>query len=178
MERRDVLKSASALAAASTVGLAGCNGILGGDDGNGSGGGGNSCDTPGENLEDSFPSGDYELQGSATTSDGSGQENVERTASGFLVGPDGGEFIFSVNEFSSSGVASDEAANASDTEQGDFQGAFGYLQTGAYVFVAGGSDKDSVTALMKASPTLSDSCVDNNLQFFGSAANSLEFSSN
>lgn len=156
MERRDVLKSASALAAASTVGMAGCSGILGG-----------GCDTPGENLEDSFPEGDdYSQQGEPTTDDGEGQENTERSATGLYRGPDDEEFIFSIVEFSSEDTATSELDNATESGQTPEEGAFGYLQNGAYVFVATGPDEDSVTEFMKASPTLSDGCVDDNIEFF------------
>jgi hypothetical protein len=148
MERRDVLKSASTVAAASTVGLAGC-GILGG-----------GCDTPGDNLEDSLPdSDDYEEQ--ETFSEPS--EDQEDAAAGFYVGPDDGEFIFSVVEYDSSDTASEEAENASS--EGTEGGAFGYIQTGAYIFGAAGPDEDAVTEFMKTSPTLSDGCVDNNIEF-------------
>lgn len=156
MERRDVLKSASTLAAASTVGMAGCSsGLLGG-----------GCDTPGDNLEDSFPdSDDYSLQGEITTNDGEDSEDVEQSAAGFYAGPDDEEYIFSISEFSSEDVASEEADNASEEGAGDAEGAFGYIQTGAYIFIAGGPDEDSVNTFMKASPTLSDGCVDDNLEF-------------
>lgn len=156
MERRDVLKSASALAAASTVGMAGCSGILGG-----------GCDTPGDNLEDSFPeSDDYSRQGEVSTGSGEGQDNVDRTATGFYTDSNDEGYIFAISEFSSEDAAADEADNASEAGTGDFNdGAFGYIQTGAYIFVGGGPDEDSVTAFMKASPTLSDGCVDDNIEF-------------
>jgi hypothetical protein len=154
MERRDILKSASTLAAASTVGMAGCNGILGGG----------GCDTPGDNLEDSLPdSDDYEMQGEATTGSGE-QDNVESTVSALYIGPDDGEFLFGITQFSSSDEASSEAENVSSDASGS-DGAFGYIVVDSYVFVAFGPDEDSTTAIMKASPTLSDGCVDDNIEF-------------
>jgi hypothetical protein len=154
MERRDVLKSASTLAAASTVGMAGCSGggLLGGG----------GCDTPGDNLEDSLPdSSDYEQQGEATT--GSGGENVESTISALFTGPDDEQLFFGITEFSDADTASSEANNVSSEDTGE--GAFGYITADAYVYFAFGPDEDSVTSLMKASPTLGDGCVDNNLEF-------------
>ena len=154
MDRRDVLKSASALAAASTVGMAGCNGILGGG----------GCGTPGDNLEDSLPdSDDYEQQGETFSSDGENQEDVERTILAGYTGPDGGEFVFAITEYSSSDVASNEADNGTDEDTGEL-GAVGYIQTGAFIFVGGGPDEDSVESLMGASPTL-EGCVGNNIEF-------------
>ncbi len=149
MERRDVLKSASTVAAASTVGLAGC-GILGG-----------GCDTPGDNLEDSLPdSDDYEQQQETFSEPG---ENAEDAVGAFYVGPDDGEFIFVISEYEDESTASDEAENTSD--ESTEGGAFGYIQTGAYIFGAAGPDEDAVTEIMKASPTLSDGCVDDNIEF-------------
>jgi len=154
MERRDVLKSASTLAAASTVGMAGCNGILGGG----------GCDTPGDNLEDSLPdSSDYEMQGEASTGSGD-QDNVESTVSALYTGPDDGEFLFGITQFDSSDTASSEAENVSSDASGS-DSAFGYIVVEEYAFVAAGPDEDSVTSIMKASPTLSDGCVDNNIEF-------------
>ena len=154
MERRDVLKSASAMAAASTAGLAGCSGILGGG----------SCDTPGDTLQDSFPdSSDYEQQGDPTT--GGGGENVESSTSAFYVGPDDEQFIFSITEFSSADTASSETGNLTAEDAGSAEGAFGYIVADAYVYLALGPSEDAVTSFMKASPTLGDGCVDNNAEF-------------
>jgi hypothetical protein len=156
MERRDVLKSASALAAASTVGLAGCSG------GGPLGGGG--CDTPGDNLEDSLPdSDDYEQQGEVFTTEGEDQEDIERSAFAAYSGPDGEEFVFAVTEYSSSDVASEEADNGTDEGTGDF-GTVGYIQTDAFIFVGGGPDESSVEEFMGTSPTL-EGCVGDNIEF-------------
>lgn len=155
MERREVLKSTSALAAASTVGMAGCSGILGGG----------GCDEPGDDLEDSLPdSDDYEQQGDPTSAGGDGQEDIERSIVAAYVGPDDEQFFFGITEFSSSDVASDEADNVSEDQTGDLDGEFGYIQTGAYVYYAFGPDEDSVEEFMGTSPTLGD-CVGGNIEF-------------
>lgn len=153
MERRDVLKSASTLAAASAVGMAGCSGILGG-----------GCDTPGDNLEDSFPdSGDYDIQGNgiSTTDDAEGEDLV-RTAAAFYSGPDDDGYLFAISELSSEDVASEQVGNISDS--GGFEGSLGYIQTGAYVYTGGGPDESSVEEFMSTSPTLGD-CVSDNIEF-------------
>jgi hypothetical protein len=156
MKRREALKSASVFLTATTVGLAGC---IGGS------GGGSTCEEPGETLADSFPdSDDYAINGEVTTVEAAGQEDVEVEGSAFYTGPDGGELVFSLTEYSSEDVASDETDTVDEQGSG-FDGAVGYIQTGPYIFAGIGSDEDSVTGLLKASPTLSDGCVDDNIEF-------------
>jgi hypothetical protein len=163
MERRDVLKSASTLAAVSTVGLAGCSGggLLGGG----------GCSTP-DSLSDSYPEGDSYNQQQKSSGSGSDffGENVEGFASAAYTGSNDNRYTFIALEYSNESVASDQTENASDAGGGGSGGATpttasGYIQAGAYIFVASGPDESSVTSFMKASPTFSDGCVDNNLEF-------------
>ena len=62
-----------------------------------------------------------------------------------------------------------DADNASEFGAGGGSGtpdtAVGYIQSGAYLFVATGPSESDVTSFMQASPTLSDGCVDNNVEF-------------
>ena len=154
MERRDVLKSASTLAAASTVGLAGCGGILGG-----------GCSKPKDDFKKSMPDSD-DYKGEVSTGSGEGSEDIKKTASGFYEGPDGNGYYFVIIEFSSKDVASEKAKNASsNTGSSSNDGAAGYIVTGKYGYTAGGPSKEKVKTFMKTSPTLSDGCVDNNVEF-------------
>jgi len=152
MERRDVLRTAATAATASTVGLAGC-GILGGG----------GCDTPGDDLTETFPDSDDYSQQNTFTSSGNqtGQENIEQFATATYTGPDDGEFSFTVVEYSDTDAAESEADNAS--EGGD-NGSIGYIIAENYVYVGTGPDEDSITEFMSTSPTLGD-CVDDNIEF-------------
>lgn len=151
MERRDVLKSASAVAAASTVGLAGCSGILGG-----------GCSKPKDDFEDSLPdSDDYEEQGDPEA--GEGSEDTEEAIFASYAGPDDEFYFFSIAEFSSEDAAEEGTEQVSEGS-GESEGASGYIRVGKYIYAAGGPGEDELEEFMKASPTISDGCVNNNLE--------------
>jgi hypothetical protein len=155
MNRRDILKSTSALVTASTVGLAGC---IGGD-----GGGNSSCGVPSGDLKDHFPdSSDYTLQNQIRVVEDPTTEGQEREASAFYNGPDG-EMTFQIVEYSSETLAAEETNTVSEQGSG-YAGSVGYIQTGAYIISAIGADKSSVKSILKATP-LSDGCVDDNVEF-------------
>lgn len=156
MNRRNILRSASALVTASTVGLAGC---IGGD-----GGGGNrSCDVPDGDLEDNFPDGgDYTLQNEIRVVEEASAEGQESEASAFYNGPEG-EMIFQITEYSSEATAEEETSTVSEQGSG-YSGSVGYIRTGAYIISAIGGDDSSVKSILKSSP-LSDGCVDDNVEF-------------
>lgn len=162
MERRKFLVS---VGAGSVSGLAGCSGVNTGDSDDSTNEEDAACTPPaGDSLEDSLPdSDDYEMQGDPTTSSGE-QDNIESTVSAIYTGADDADFLLSIAEFSSSDAASAEADNI-QSEAGNVEEAFGYIVTGKYVFLALGPDERTVTSFMKASPTLSDGCVDNSLEF-------------
>jgi len=153
MERRTVLRSTSALATASAVGLAGCSGILGGG----------GCGTPSDDLEGALPSGgDYEQQGDPTTSDGGENEDIEQTIIAGYTGPDDEELLFGISEFSDADTASEEEQNVSEDAGGD--GEFGYIIAEEFVYFASGPDEESVEALLSESEPLSG-CVSGNVEF-------------
>jgi hypothetical protein len=156
MNRRDILRSTSALVTASTVGLAGC---LGGD-----GGGENRrCDVPDGDLEDNFPDDeDYTLKNEIRVVEESSAEGQEREASAFYDGPEG-EMIFQITEYSSETTAEEETTTVSEQGSG-YGGSVGYVQTGAYIVSAIGTDESAVKNIMKASQ-LSEGCVDDNVEF-------------
>jgi len=156
MERRDVLKSASAVAAVSTAGMAGCSGILGG-----------GCSKPKDDMTESLPdSDDYEQEGEVFEGDGENQEDVESTVAAGYVGPDDERYSFSIIEFSSKDAAKDQAEEASSggNDSGDSDRAGGYIIVGKYAYAASAPDEESLKSFMKASPSLSDGCVNNNLE--------------
>lgn len=135
--------------------MAGCGGILGGG----------GCSKPKDDFTKSMPdSDDYKVQGEVSTGDGEGQEDIEKTAGGLYKGPDGEGYFFVIAEFSSKDVAKEKAKNASSDASGS-DGAYGYIITGKYGYVASGPSKDKVKKFMKTSPTLGDSCVENNIEF-------------
>jgi hypothetical protein len=162
MNRRDILKSMSALVAVSTAGLAGC---IGGDGGGSGGGSGESrsCDVPGGNLKDYFPdSDDYTLQDPIRVIEQSSIEGQEREADAFYNGPNG-EMVFQITQYSSETVAAEETTTVSEQGSG-YAGSVGYIQTGTYIISAIGADKSTVKDIMKATP-LGDGCVDDNVEF-------------
>lgn len=153
MKRRRFLVS---IGVGSAIGLAGCaESELGGT----------GCAQPeADNLEASLPeSDDYEMQGEPTTSSGE-QDNIESTISAVYTAPDDEQLFFSIVEFSSPDTASEEAGSLSE-EAGDFEGVIGYIVTEKYILSAFGPDESTVKSFMKASSTLGDGCVDNNIEF-------------
>jgi hypothetical protein len=154
-QRRQILKVA---ATSGVVALAGCSG---GDDG----GTESRCEIPTDALADSFPdSTEYTVDGEITTMNAENQENTAAVASAFYTDSTGAELIFQIAEYSSETVAAEKTDTV--TEQGSgYSGAVGYIQTGAYIFSAIGSDESAVKEILKASPTLSDSCVEDNVGF-------------
>ena len=166
MERRKFL--ATTVGAGSVIGLAGCAGGDNGDSDDSTDDSGDEedieCSQPAsDNLEGSLPdSDDYEQQGEVFTTAGEDQEDIEGTAFAGYSGPDGGDFLFAVTEYSSLDVASEQAESVTDEDAGDY-GALGYIQTGAFIFVGGGPDKNSIGEFMGTSPTL-EGCVRDSIE--------------
>ncbi|WP_436933480.1 hypothetical protein [Halovenus marina] len=154
-QRRQIL---TVVGTSSIVALAGCSGS---DDG----GSKSSCETPTDTLADSFPdTAEYTVDGEITTMNAENQENTATVASAFYTGPSGAELIFQITEYSSETVAADRTDTVIEQGSG-YSGAVGYIQTGAYIFSAIGSDEASVEEILKASPTLSERCVEDNVGF-------------
>lgn len=156
MERRDVLRSASGLLTAGTAGLAGCSG--GNDDGSptGTASGSGVCQPPDGPLVDALPD-DYDRQGDVTTSDGSHDEGIERTAYALYRVPEGGEYYCSITEFSSP-AAADEGTRRTRAEGGHSNAVLGLVQFGRYVFFAAGPDRQTVRDVLGAT-SLSEACL-------------------
>jgi hypothetical protein len=161
MQRRDVLRSATAIVAASTAGLAGCSGgnereratptpVDPGDT--------SACRPPSGALTAALPQSDsYDRVGDVTTTDGSHDDGVERTAYTLYSGPDGEEYYSSVTEFSSA-AAADEGTERQRAQGGHDNGTLGLVQFDQYVYFAAGPDQEVVRDLL-AQSSLSEDCL-------------------
>jgi hypothetical protein len=161
MQRRDVLRSATAIVTASTAGLAGCS------DGNeeeqstptpADPGDTSACQPPSESLPAALPQSDaYERTSDVTTTERSHDEGIERTAYALYRGPDGEEYYCSVTEFSSA-AAADEGTERQRAQGGHDNDTLGLVQFDRYVYFAAGPDRETVRDLL-AQSSLSEECL-------------------
>lgn len=179
MHRRDVLKSASALATVGTVALAGCTG----SDGNGASDGNETedsdsntdtnestengtdseefreCRTPGDDLSEAIQvSDDYTVDNMMhQTSEDLEDDPAEEMAFGEYTGPDGGMYTMMAMEYPDADTAQEEAERGAEQSEGDQ--AMGYLVVENYVFVGSGPTKDRLISFMETTDHLSG-CVE------------------
>jgi hypothetical protein len=175
MQRRDVLKSASVLATATTVGLAGCSGDSsnGGTQGTTTDDDGepaeqntpeSGCQLPGDDLSTAFPdSSEYEQQQSQIVGEGETESDVIRGGVAMYTGPDGTEYVAQVIEYVDVAAAETRAQNNSENiDPGD--GAVGFIRVENVIYVGSGPDEASVVAFMQTSSLLAG-CVEANISF-------------
>jgi hypothetical protein len=152
MNRRDVLKTAPAAAAA--AGLAGCSSVpfLGG-----------GCSAPSGSPSEVLPSGGDSFTQESATSGSSGiqLDGLQGQAQGVYADGDGNTLTIAVLEFESSDSASGaaellrQAAENSDTQSA---AAGGLLQTGSWLVTVGGPSESKVRSLVAAS-AFGDGCT-------------------
>jgi hypothetical protein len=152
MNRRDVLKTAPAAAAA--AGLAGCSSVpfLGG-----------GCSAPSGSPSDALPSGGDTFTQETTSSGSSGiqLDGLQGQAQGVYADGDGNTLTMAVFKFESSEGATSaaellrQAASNSDTQSA---AAGGLLQTGSWLVTVGGPSESKVRSLVAAS-AFGDDCT-------------------
>lgn len=163
MQRRDVLRLAALCVTASAAGLAGC-----GTERDGgaltptpvSEGDTSACEVPSGSLTAALPQSDaYSRVGDVTTSEGSHDEGVERSAYALYRGPDGEEYYCSITEFSSPSAA-DEGTERQRVQGGHDNGTLGLVQFDRYAYFAAGPDQETVRDLL-GETSLSEDCLTN-----------------
>ncbi len=159
MQRRDVLRSAALIVTASTAGLAGCGAgeeeqstptpVDPGDT--------SACQPPSGSLTAALPQSDaYERTSDVTTTEGSHDEGIERTAYALYRGPDDEEYYCSITEFSSASAV-DEGTERQRAQGGHDNGTLGLVQFDQFVYFAAGPDRETVRDLLAQS--LGEDCL-------------------
>jgi hypothetical protein len=161
MQRRDVLKSATAVLTAGTAGLTGCSSRSesGTEQTPEPLGDAPACQPPSGSLADALPAApNFDQQGDVTASDASHDDGVERTAYALYQGPDEGTYYCSISEFTSAATA-DEGTTRVRLEGGNSNAVLGLVQFDRWVFFGAGPDREQVRQLLGAT-ALSEACLD------------------